>query len=389
MRKLKPYALLIAVCIATNVVNAQRITPAEYIERHKEMAIQEMIRTGTPAAITLAQGVLETESGNSELVRKSNNHFGIKCKAEWTGDRVYHDDDESGECFRKYDSVIHSYRDHSDFLRTRAHYAFLYSLDPLDYKSWSYGLKKAGYATNPRYPQILIKTIENNNLNEYSKTALTQISDYQVFVLKKGLPVSKNELTAVEDTQAIVAPIDKAFTKMHNGIKAVHADSGTSLLAIATKFKLDLAKLLEYNDMIKEGLLDRSQWIYLQSKKKECKQAQYKVKTGESLHQISQEMGIQLSYLMAYNSLENAEDLVPAGTMLHLRSSIQTSSSTESYVDDSNKKSSKKIRYHEVSTNENLNQIAQKYQVSIEELKTWNNLLNEKILVGQRIIVSK
>jgi LysM repeat protein len=389
MKKLKPYSLLIAICFATISVSAQRITTAEYIERHKEMAIQEMIRTGTPAAITLAQGVLETESGNSELVRKSNNHFGIKCKAEWTGDRVFHDDDESGECFRKYDSVVHSYRDHSDFLRTRAHYAFLYSLDPLDYKSWSYGLKKAGYATNPRYPQILIKTIETNNLNEYTKTALSQISDYQVFVLKKGQPVSNTSLIAVEDTQSITMPIDKAYTKVYNGIKAVHADSGTSLFAIATKFKIDLAKLLEYNDMIKDGLLDRPQWIYLQSKKKECKQAQYKVKTGESLHQISQDMGIQLSYLMAYNGLDNPDDFLPAGTMLNLRSSTQNSTGIEKKVDASDIKSTSKIRYHQVVTNENLNQIAQKYQVSIDELKTWNNLADEKILVGQRIIVSK
>ncbi|HRF25764.1 MAG TPA: glucosaminidase domain-containing protein, partial [Ferruginibacter sp.] len=146
---------------------AQKISIPEYIDQYKELAIEEMRRTGVPASIKLAQGIHETESGNSDLVKRSNNHFGIKCKTGWSGEFVYHDDDALGECFRKYPSAEESYRDHSNFLRRSNRYAFLFNLDPTDYKNWAYGLKKAGYATNPKYPLLLIKYIEQYNLQEY------------------------------------------------------------------------------------------------------------------------------------------------------------------------------------------------------------------------------
>src|SRR5580765_6020531 len=132
-----------------------------YISRYKDLAISEMKRTGVPAAITLAQGIHETDAGTSDLVRKSNNHFGIKCKENWNGPTVSHDDDARGECFRKYEAAEQSYRDHSDFLKTRSNYASLFKLDPTDYEAWANGLKKAGYATNPKYAQILIKIIQD------------------------------------------------------------------------------------------------------------------------------------------------------------------------------------------------------------------------------------
>ena len=144
----------------------------DYIAKYKDIAIEEMLRTGVPASITLAQGIHETEAGRSKLVLKSNNHFGIKCKTEWKGESVSHDDDARGECFRKYPDPFDSYRDHSDFLKTRAHYAPLFKLDPTDYEGWAYGLKKAGYATNPKYPQLLIKIIRDYNLQDYSLIAL-------------------------------------------------------------------------------------------------------------------------------------------------------------------------------------------------------------------------
>ena len=123
----------------------------EYINNYKELAIKEEIRTGVPAAITLAQGILETNAGQCDLVKASNNHFGIKCKSGWTGATVFHDDDAKGECFRSYNNAEESYRDHSDFLKTRPNYTFLFNLDPTDYEGWAKGLKKAGYATNPAY----------------------------------------------------------------------------------------------------------------------------------------------------------------------------------------------------------------------------------------------
>ncbi|MBC7875319.1 MAG: glucosaminidase domain-containing protein, partial [Ferruginibacter sp.] len=145
-----------------------------YIANYKGIAIAEMQRTGVPASIKLAQGIHETMAGTSVLVTKSNNHFGIKCKATWTGESVSHDDDARGECFRKYAIASDSYRDHSNFLKGSSRYASLFKLDPLDYASWAHGLKKAGYATNPRYPQVIIKLIEDYNLQDYTLIALGQ-----------------------------------------------------------------------------------------------------------------------------------------------------------------------------------------------------------------------
>ncbi len=358
----------------------QKQTTREYIEKYKDFAIREMVRSGVPASITLAQGVLETESGNSELVRKSNNHFGIKCKAEWTGEKVYHDDDESGECFRKYDSSYHSYRDHSDFLRTRAHYAFLFSLEPTDYKGWAHGLKKAGYATNPRYPQILIKTIEEYQLNDYSLEAMKSIPDYSVFVIKqqeskpKVVKVIDNTITQVESLIFPQNPKLKSF----NGLKAVQVDSGTSLLALAIRFQIDLEDLLDYNDLLEDGILDRTSWIYLERKRFESSQKTYKVKANDNLYDISQALGIQLSYLMAYNGVNEGDYLKP-GMILSLKS----------IMIDEKEKVVNEVRYHKVKPSESLKNIAKKYKVSVSDIKEWNKLESETIIVGQKLIISK
>ena len=147
-----------------------------YIYTYKDIAIVEMIRTGVPAAITIAQGILEAKAGKSELVLKSNNHFGIKCKITWTGERVYYNDDAQGECFRKYASATESFKDHSNFLKVNSRYAFLFTLDPTDYSAWAYGLKQAGYATDPRYAPLLIQCIEKYRLQDYTLLALSIIT---------------------------------------------------------------------------------------------------------------------------------------------------------------------------------------------------------------------
>ena len=156
-------------------VSAQRTSIEEYVEQFRDIAMHEMKRSGVPAAITLAQGILESESGNSELVKRSNNHFGIKCKSTWAGDSVNHDDDAVGECFRAYSDASESYRDHSNFLRGNQRYASLFRLDPEDYRGWANGLKRAGYATNPRYPEQLIKYIEQYNLQQYTLLVLNDV----------------------------------------------------------------------------------------------------------------------------------------------------------------------------------------------------------------------
>jgi hypothetical protein len=145
----------------------------EYIEKHKDEAIYQMSKYKIPASITLAQGILESSDGNSELAMKSNNHFGIKCHSDWEGEKVYHDDDKSNECFRKYSKVRDSYDDHSEFLQ-KTRYASLFTLSIKDYKAWAKGLKKAGYATNPKYAKHLIRIIEENNLNRFDEEIIDE-----------------------------------------------------------------------------------------------------------------------------------------------------------------------------------------------------------------------
>jgi flagellum-specific peptidoglycan hydrolase FlgJ len=178
--------------VAAGAVQAQiSVNGVIYVNTYKALAMAEMQRSGIPASITLAQGMHESEAGTSELVRRSNNHFGIKCKDEWKGEVVYHNDDSRGECFRSYPTAADSYRDHSDFLRRGTRYAALFGLDPADYEGWAYGLKKAGYATNIRYSQILIKLIKEYNLQQYTLIAIgrMQASDEAVLTLP-GVPAT-------------------------------------------------------------------------------------------------------------------------------------------------------------------------------------------------------
>ncbi|MEI6852765.1 MAG: glucosaminidase domain-containing protein, partial [Bacteroidota bacterium] len=163
----KPLLLLAFLFTSLNILAQSKQTVEGYIAKYLELAMQEMRIYKIPASITLAQGLLESGNGNSELALNANNHFGIKCKNEWTGDKYYYDDDEKHECFRKYKSDTDSYRDHSLFLTKREYYKALFLLDICDYKGWANGLKKAGYATEPMYAEMLIKIIEDNQLYNY------------------------------------------------------------------------------------------------------------------------------------------------------------------------------------------------------------------------------
>ena len=172
---MKKVVLLVVYCLIVSVTWAQNNQAIiDYIDQYKHVAMEEMQRAGVPAAITLAQGINESKAGQSTLAVETNNHFGIKCKAEWTGDVFYYDDDAKDECFRSYPCVDDSYRDHSDFLANRPNYTFLFSLDPLNYKAWCFGLKQAGYATSNTYALKLIKTIEDYNLQKFSEIALNK-----------------------------------------------------------------------------------------------------------------------------------------------------------------------------------------------------------------------
>lgn len=299
----------------------QNTTVEQYIATYKEIAIMEELRSGVPASITLAQGILESQAGTSKLSRSSNNHFGIKCKNDWTGATVHHDDDARGECFRSYPSVEDSYKDHSDFLRSRPHYAFLFNLDPLDFEGWAHGLKKAGYATNPKYAHILIKTINENNLQQYTLIALqrsgNQQHDYAAASQQTNTVVAVTNNTettmmvqpAVEKSIAIAPASDEVVypegTFSINGTKVVFATAGTSLFAVASKANISFSKLLEYNDLDNVDILAQDRVIYLQRKPKKSADKEFHiVETAETLEAISMKEGVDLESLYEYNKIQ-------------------------------------------------------------------------------------
>lgn len=397
---MKNLFLIVLCCFMAIMCSAQRMTPEEYIATYKDAAIAQMKRLGVPASIILAQGLLETESGNSDLVKRSNNHFGIKCKSTWTGESVRHTDDAPNECFRKYASAMDSYKDHSDYLYNTPRYASLFHLSPTDYKGWAYGLKKAGYATNPRYPQILISNIEKYNLQQYNEPASEGQKDNRIVKLDDFVGIEKENKAAtaagstatVNDAEQKENKESNIFKKLFgskksqanhyfNKLKAVMAFQGKSLLAIATENDIPLAKLLEYNDLASDGLLQEDQWIYLEKKHKEGNRDHYTAPQNESLYSASQTNGVQLALLAQYNNMPLSASL-RAGAVIKLRPGA-TTSSTEGTT-----KSPATI-IHQVQAKEGLYAIAKKYQVSVNEIKQWNNLQSETLQPGQQLIIAK
>jgi len=367
---------------------SQKISAEQYIKTYKDNAIREMKRMGVPAAITLAQGLLETENGNSDLLKKSNNHFGIKCKSSWTAEGVSHDDDAIGECFRTYKDAEGSYRDHSNYLRGNDRYAFLFKLDPRDYKGWAYGLKRAGYATNLRYPEILIKNIEENNLQQYTMVAVNEVpvfdaSKYQSDPEEKAFnEIVKSKGPSNNQQVNIVSNTSKEKIDI-NGSKAIYETKGRSLLAIATENNINLNKLLEYNDLQKDGLLEDDQFIFLEKKSKEGGKDFYIVQNNESLYDVAQKNGIRLQNLYEYNNLKGDENIF-AGSKLNLK---PTSKDQPVLVKEIPVITP--VKTYAVQPKEGLYAISKKYGVTVAQLKEWNNLTDDNLKVGQQLIVSK
>lgn len=358
--------LCLIFCLAVSfTAHAQKEKIIAYIDSYKELAIAEMQRTGVPASITLAQGILESQWGESPLAKNSNNHFGIKCKAEWTGTRTYHDDDEKGECFRVYNTAEESYRDHSDFLKTRPHYAFLFTLDPADYEGWAKGLKKAGYATSPTYPQRLLKLINDYNLQQYSLTALTrnntpatetpvqskdlvstnaaapsQIMEQPATPAVQTMQESSNRepVTAELSRPAVVNTAANAVTKIVtypsgiftiNNTRVMYAAEGTSLLSLANQYDIPLSKLIEFNDLPGMDILDADRLMFIERKPKKGAVDYHIVAKGESLHTICQLEGIRLDSLLEYNRMTR-NTAITAGDKIYLRSVSTTATATTS-----------------------------------------------------------
>jgi len=288
-----------------------RISVQEYINTYKQIAIENMIEYKIPASITLAQGILESAYGNSELAKYANNHFGIKCHKSWEGETYYIDDDEINECFRKYKTPQESYTDHSLFLCGRERYADLFKLDLTDYKGWAHGLKKAGYATSPSYAPRLIEIVEQYKLYEID-----------IIVVENYIGHSYQDISIqTNDNNTSINNIDlnaeKRVVGKHNKIKYTLAEKGDTYETIAYAFDMMPWQILKYNDLDKQSVLEAGERIYLQPKRNKAKDSFHIVKSNETMRDISQEYGIKLKNLYKYNNLKMGTEIV-AGQKIKL-----------------------------------------------------------------------
>jgi LysM repeat protein len=382
MKKIFLLIALVNVALLSTVAQTTSVKERTetYINSYKDLAIQEMIRTGVPASIKLAQGILESQFGESTLAKNANNHFGIKCKTEWTGEKIFQDDDAKGECFRVYKSAEESYRDHSDFLKTRPHYSFLFKLELTDITGWAYGLKRAGYATNKTYPEKLLRVIEDYQLNQYTIQGIAMMENKTAPIVAtvqnttapnvateqtatpaiKNEPIIKNDTqkTAVvkEETDTPQTELQTANTTVEkikpteekiitvaeekkpvaypagvftiNHTKAVHAKEGTSLLALAHQYDISLSKLFEFNELAEIDILDMDRVLFIEKKQKRGASDFHEVTAGENLHDVCQKEGIRMESLLEYNKLKKDSQL-SAGQKLFLRSPTEINKGTK------------------------------------------------------------
>ena len=273
------------------VVFAQSLNKVElYIQKYKDLAVEHMVEYSIPASITLAQGILESGSGESDLAVESNNHFGIKCHRDWEGDRSYYDDDEENECFRKYKSASESYLDHSLFLKNKPRYSELFSLNITDYKGWAKGLKKAGYATDPNYANNLIRVIEKYYLYDFDK-------------LKKNKKKKNEKILSKNSTEK---PVLKYLIETYNNVPYIISNSNDSYKSISDDFGIWVSELLKFNDINDSTLinLNQNQRIYIKPKRRSNSNPSFHVVTsGQTIWEISQLYAVKLSSIYKKNPL--------------------------------------------------------------------------------------
>ena len=311
---MKRELMIILACLPF-LVQAQRITPEEYIQTYKDIAIREMKTHKIPASITLAQGLLESGAGNSLLAREAKNHFGIKCHKGWEGDTYYMDDDEKNECFRKYDDVEQSFRDHSEFLCGRSRYAALFDLDITDYEGWAKGLKAAGYATNPKYAQLLIDRIRLYDLTQYDQIALGLLAESDVE------PIDPE---ADEYFELAFSPQDKSifpladmtpegrFIYENNGVRFVYAKEGETPESMAKTFGIKFKRFCEYNCLKhpEEVVFHSGDVVYLEKlRNKNWKAKKYTVQEGETLRDVALRFAVKPEKILRKNGLKEGEKL--------------------------------------------------------------------------------
>ena len=379
MKKLAPYIILILVMLLNSCSPARRASrtagtsgpPAayasEYLNTYSALAVSEMKRTGIPASITLAQGMLESNYGRSRLATQGNNHFGIKCHSSWTGRKIYHDDNRKGECFRAYPSAEDSYRDHSDFLVSGSRYRDLFRLGSTDYKGWAHGLKKAGYATDPKYADLLIRKIEEYRLWAYDTGSPVQASATQpargTVTTSSGsgtaspgsgtassgsgtrapaVPVVSQPDAAKPDSSGVQREAQQAAgtTRIsdpeepikvitlntgekvmeNNNVEYIIVEEGDTFESLARRHQLLAWEITRYNDLVPGTQLRPGQVIYLQPKRSSAARGLtiHTVEAGETMYSISQKYAIKLSSLYKMNLMDEGTECRP-GQKLRLR----------------------------------------------------------------------
>ncbi|MBR0534696.1 MAG: glucosaminidase domain-containing protein [Bacteroidales bacterium] len=286
----------------------------DYILKYKDAAIAQMKSSGIPASITLAQACLESGFGTSTLATQGNNHFGIKCH-DYTGRKMYVDDDVKDDCFRVYDKVEDSFQDHSDFLRYRSRYSFLFDLDPTDYKGWAYGLKAAGYATDPQYATRLIDLIERYDLQQYDGAVSPE--DLPVTPVVAKLP-EQVELKATSPLYKI--SLQREILKRNNVIYVI-ANGYETFSSIAREFNLFPREILRFNDEKRDRMLQDGETVYIEAKKKQAARLldKHVVEEGETMHEISQQYAVRLKNLYKYNPGLSAGREPEPGSIINLR----------------------------------------------------------------------
>ena len=327
--------LIFILLLSVNVFSQDKSKAAlEYIEKYKDVAMREMQEYKIPASITLAQGLLESGNGNSELAKKSNNHFGIKCHKDWKGKRTYHDDDEKGECFRVYKDPEESYRDHSIFLTNGQRYAFLFDLKITDYNGWAKGLKKAGYATLPVYANVLIKLIEDYNLTQYDQMVVKGKFKYkkdkgQKTNEEKKTPKATNKRSKVDgdivyipykitDSEVVDKTSDGRYIRENNGSKFIYAKAGEKVSDMAKMLGIYDYQIINYNNLGKRSVLKDNEIIYIEPKRNKAMR-RYKYHTiqkGETLSYVSRLYAVKLKSLFKMNDMDE-------NTILHVGDNIR------------------------------------------------------------------
>lgn len=305
---------------------AQEYPHAEYIKKYAKYAQEEMAFSGVPASITLAQGILESGNGKSELAVNGFNHFGIKCKKHYEGKVMFVDDDEINDCFRVYESVLDSYKDHSSFLKNNQRYSELFKLNIQDYKSWAKGLKRAGYATNPKYAQLLINIIEDNRLFLFDYKDDRWIKAYNKhngIVTNDSSSEISSDIEDVESNTSILNE-NKFLNKYQqvysnsNGTMYVLAKPGDTFDRLKNRHDVWVSELKRFNELTESKTFVGGEKIYIRPKKNKAGIKEYTVKSGDTLYSIAQQFGVKQKKILKRNKLKSAE-MVVEGMQLKLK----------------------------------------------------------------------